>query len=64
MKIIWLMPLWCSGMSVVLLFNVRARKIVITGNGCSLIESHTVHLTDSVGELAVLQCAFLAQVCF
>lgn len=45
------MLLWCPGMSVVLVFNVGARKIVITRNECSLI--HTVHLTDNAGEFAI-----------
>lgn len=45
-------------MSVVLVFNVRARKIVITVNTCSLIESHIVHLTvqESLLSSNVLFC--------
>lgn len=52
------MPLWCSVMSVVLVFNVTVRKIVIIGNGCSLPEFHTVHLTASAREFVALQCGF------
>lgn len=43
-------------MSVVLVFNVR--KIVITGNGCSLIESLTVHLTDCRRVCCLAMCFF------